>query len=289
MHKNNNSSEDIDLYKLILIIKNKTYKWRLLLIIAPILGIITGGSVYLFSPKEYLSRMTVASNLLSGPNFVVTVENLQLLVKEGNIPMLAKLLNIDNSAASKIRRFKVYSSQLFVERKLNTDLPDIERKYAVTEFTIEVCVSDNNILPQLEKGILFYLQNNIFVKERGISLKKEFADEINKMDNEINSLDTIQKVLKNLQVSGDASKITSLNVNTEGIADLHKIKLETQDRLFLADARIVDSFVPFEKPYYPKPFFTIVSWLFIYIILAMIIIFLAELNLKLKEKELQNK
>ena len=286
----NNSNEDFDLYNLIINLKNKINKWKVLIIIGPLLGIIIGLSVYYFSPKQYLSLMAVNSNLLKGAAFVIVINDLQSQIMEGNTDAIKKFLNVDELTAKKIKGLKVFSSRRFVDRKLNTDIPDIENRDEETNFIIEACIEDNDILPQLETGLLYYLQNNYYMKDKGTRLKKELSNIISIIDQELLSLDTLKRSLNEVYSLGNSSKISSIYINDPGkIADdivkLYRLKEETQDRLIMIDVKIVERFVPNKKPYSPKLFFSIISWFFSFVILTILIIALVEFNEKLKEKE----
>ena len=288
--QNNNSSEDFDLFSLLLNLKKKIYKWRILIIAAVFLGISTGLVAYFTSPKIYRSRMAVTSNLLRGPDFVIVIDALQGQLKEGNIEALKKLLNIDETTLKKVNGLKVFSSRTFVERQLNTAIATDQNKEEETNFVIEAYVENNDILPQLEEGMLYYFKNNYYMLDKGTRLKKELNDELNKIDQELRSLDTIKRSLNEVYSMGSSSKISSMYINDPGkiaedIVTLYKLKMETEDRLIMTDVKIVEKFMPYKKPYSPKPFFTVISWLFIFVITSIIIIALVEFNEKLKEKE----
>jgi|GEM_PF-5388535 len=290
MHNNKNPSEDFDLYDLLITIKNKIYKWRVLLIIALILGVTSGPIIYHFSSKTYLSRLLVTSNLLKGSAFIVVVDDLQRLIREENIDALKKLLNVSDTTARKIQELRVSSSQKFVERKLNVDIPEeVQYNDQVTNFIIEAYVSDNNILPELERGLLYYFKNNYYMKESGSRFKTELQEEIQKIDNELIDLDSVKKNLgiRNLPSN---SKTSNIYISDPGkisdeVIKLYQLKMEDMDKIRKADVRIMENFIPNKKPFAPKLFFTVISWFFTFMILAVIIIALAELNEKLKERE----
>jgi len=290
MQNNNNVGDDLDLFNLIIDLKNKIYKWRVLIIIAPLLGIVTGFCVYYFGPKEYLSRMAVTSNLLRGPAFIVIIDDLNRQIKESNTEALTKILNINEDDAKKINALKVYSSIKFVQRQLNTDMTDAEIDLDLTDFVIEAYVSNNDVLPELEKGLLYYFENNFYMRDKGTRLKKELNDQIVKIDQQLLTLDTLKKSLNQIYSLESTSKNPKMYLGNPGIiADeiikLFTLKMELQDKAIMVDVKVVERFMPFKKPYSPKRFFTIISWFFIFVILTVLIIVLAEFNEKLKEKE----
>ena len=84
-YPNNNpnpfASEEIDFLE---VIKNtlKIYKkWKKFLLFSLIIGTLLGGLFFFLSPKTYLTRMYVASNLLKGPSFIILLDDLQKQLK----------------------------------------------------------------------------------------------------------------------------------------------------------------------------------------------------------------
>src|SRR5690606_5735397 len=104
------------------------------------------------------------------------------LIKEGNISELADRLQVDKETAAKIKSIAVKS--IFEKESDN--------KEKMNYFEVTATVTDNDILPQLQEGIVNFLQNNEFVQKR-VALKEDgLKTLIDRIDKEIAQIDSVK-------------------------------------------------------------------------------------------------
>jgi hypothetical protein len=280
--KNTNTPpDDIDLLLLIekVLIFFKKYKWIFITAIA--LGIVSGISVYRLLPKTYKSRMIVHSFLLTNQEDIQLVDNWNDLLRKKEYAELAHTFNCREEILGKVKQIRA---------------DEIQKVFAGVNphgFFIEVTVTDNVVLDDLQKGIVYAFENSEYVKERLAIKSANLKEMIDKTSSEIQKLDSIKRSIENM-IEGKGKISSSLIIDGSGI---NKQLIEMNEKFlgfkmdlqFNNAVQVLQSFKKFGNPVNPK----LVPWLIIGIFIFLSIAFLYSvyhsIKQKLKTRSLQSK
>jgi hypothetical protein len=244
-------SEDIDLFLLIerSILFFRKYRW--VFIAAIILGISAGFYFYNAIAKTYKSRMIVHSFLLSNQEEIQIVNNWNELLKKKEYDELKTVFHCNGDILHKVKRIKAEEIQLvFSQANPNG-------------FTIDVLVTDNAVLEELQKGIIYGFENIGYIKRR-LDVKKGSLNElISKTSAEIQKLDSTKKILENI-IRGKGNSSSSLiidgsSVNRQLIEMNEKLLSFRESLQFTNAVQVLQDFKKFRKPDGPK----LIPWLVI--------------------------
>jgi hypothetical protein len=244
----NNPTDEIDLLtllaKIILAIKNNL----IALIIAFIIGSGLGLAYYQFNPNVYESEVIITSDILTESYSKSVFTTIQKLIKENNLGSLSKILHLTESQAEAIQKIELKGT---IEK--SDGLQEQNKMY----ISITVKSMDNTIWPDLQAGIVAFIENNDFVKIRVTQRKKYFTSLITKIDHELGDLEIMKSKIMDGKLSSNNSSdgmllLDPTTINTK-ILELSKEKINYQNGLELVNSvQIVESFTAFNKPISPK-------------------------------------
>jgi len=245
-------NEEIDVLSLFLkvVLILKANFW---LIIAFLIGGSVLGASYFFASKRvYENRMIISSDILTTSFSEVLFENANRHLREGSYAIIASQFHISEEAASKINSIKIGN----IYKATGGDLIDKDR------FLITVEVTDQQMLPDFQKGILIYLETNDFVKVRVEQRRNQLKQMLATVTQEINDLTE----LKHRISSGDFFEKTKGNVNFDPttvnskILDLTEKKIAYENGLQLSNSvQVIEGFTKFEGASKPKLSVSLVS------------------------------
>ena len=238
-------NDEIDLVELLVKVVLLTKRNLLQIIVFFVVGTGLGYAYASLAPKVYESKMLVSSDILTESYSEKLFENLQNLIKEQNYDGLASRINLTAEEAKKISKLKIESAL--------KDKPDKEDEKRFFLITVEL--EDQSLLPKIEEGLLFYFQENDFVKVRVEQRKNYFKELIKKVEEEIQSLEGFkEKIYKgNFFESVKGSMMFDPTEVNSKIVELSKEKgnltmaLETVNSI-----QVVEGFTQFDKPVWPK-------------------------------------
>ncbi len=244
---NASSSDEIDLLELLakvtLGIKNNFRS----LVLAFVIGSLLGLAFHQLVPKVYESNMIIQSDILTESYGERIAESMDLLIKERNWETLGNRMGISAEKAASLRRVKIESvkqKQVSATEKENNT------------FIITIRTSDNTILPDLQNGLINYLRNNEFVKVRVRQRVDYYKAMIEKVGQEISSLDSLKKRLFSgkpiYSKSTEMMLVDPTNIYSE-IIKLTKEQIEYKNGLELVNSiQLVEGFTVYKKPVSPK-------------------------------------
>jgi hypothetical protein len=274
--RHNESSEDIDL--LVLVERSILFfkKYFIVFLIAGILGLALGFYFYKSIPKTFRSRMVVHSFILSNQEEIQIVKNWNQLLTKGEHSTLSSIFNIPVAVFRYVKKIKAEEiQQVFSQVNPNG-------------FTIDVLVTDNKVLPDLQKGIVFGFENSAYIKDR-LKLKREILTElVEKTANEIKKLELTKANLENI-IGGKETNNSSLIIDGSSInrqwVEMNEKLLSLKETLqFTAAVQVLQGFEAFHKPTGPH----LLPWLIIGLFGGLAIAYLYSLvhsiNKKLKQR-----
>jgi hypothetical protein len=206
--KQTNSSEEIDLLYFFRPVSNafkKATAWgtdyvRLLahnrFLFAGILlaGSIGGYCLRYVIPPSYKTNAILVSDMLPASYCVTLLENLNELRKPGNIPTLAKELNISTDAAWQIKGITptgFYKDSFAIEK----------RDSSMSVFTVSLALQDMRYLEEIQGGIISYLENNEYIRKRKAERTKSWQTQIAELDVRRKNLDSLRIIINNSIIS----------------------------------------------------------------------------------------
>jgi len=245
--KSKQPADEIDLLELLaritLSIKNNFRS----LVIAFLIGSAIGTIFYYSVPKTYESKMLVVSDILTESNSKILVKELDELIRDGNNALIASKLTLTESQAASIGTIEISDSE-----ELINDEGEVEKTYLVF-----LCGSnDNSIWPDLQKGIVTYFDNNLYLKTIVGQQKDYIKKTLEKLNNELNSLFELKTKVMSGQLTQTSKENlwvfdpTRINLT---IVDLSREKFELENSLQnLSSVQLIEGFTTFNKPASPK-------------------------------------
>lgn len=238
-------NDEIDLVELVVKVVLVVKRNMLQIILFFVVGTGMGYAYASLAPKVYQSKMLVSSDILTESYSEKLFENLQALIKEQNHKGLAAKINLTPDEAKKINKLEIESA--LKDKPAKED----EKRF----FLITVELKDQDLFPKIEQGLLFYFQENEFVKIRVEQRKNYYHELLRKVEVEIQSLEGFkERIYKgNFFESAKGSVMFDPTEVNSKIIDLSKEKgnlimaLET-----VSSIQVVESFTQFEKPVWPK-------------------------------------
>lgn len=291
---NNNpfASEEIDLLEVLRKLIRLYKKWKWFAAIILITGIALSSLFYFTSSKTYITRMYVASNLLKGPSFIVLLDDLQKHIKDKNYEEVCRYLNVDMEMAKKIGRVEVFSAKNFAEKEFSDVITqsdnDTEKELNNNEFVIQAFVSDNTIAKDLEKGVIFYLENNQFTKMKSKQRKDGLKMVKKRIHSELSELDSLRYALNDMYTAKGKSGGSSIIMNDpsaiyNNILNLFRTEIATNDDINTPDVIVIQGFVTYKKHYSPRLGMCLISGFVGSLAFITLFIFFSELKGKLAE------
>lgn len=240
------NSDEIDLVELlvkgVLLIKRNLFQ----IVIFFAIGSGLGFAYASLAPKVYESNMILSSGILTESYSKRLIENLNALIQEKNIIELSARLSLTQDETEVLNKFKIES----VKEK-STSAQDSDN----ASFLVTVELKDESLLPKLEEGLVNYLQDNDFVKIRVEQNKNYLKQMIQKVQAEIESLESFKASIyegKFFQSTSGNIMFDPTTVNSK-IIDLSKEKINLENSLQLVNSvQVINSFTKFDKPVWPK-------------------------------------
>jgi hypothetical protein len=272
--------EDIDLLLLVERAMRFFSRFKWLFITAFLAGIAVGFLLYKSLPRVYKSRMIVHSFVLTNQEEIEIANNWNDLLKRDEHEMLAQAFNCRKDILEKLKSIKA---------------AEIQKVFTPTNpngFSIEVMVTDNSILPELQHGIVYGFENSPYVKERIAFKKANYQDLIDKTTTEISKLDStkglIENILKGKGKSSSSFIINGSDINRQWL-EMNQGLLSLKEELQFTNAvQVLQGFSTFREPAGPHLVVWIIVSLVFFLALAYIYALFKTIREKLKRRSQQN-
>jgi prefoldin subunit 5 len=223
-------SDDIDLVILLERLILYFRKYRKYFIIAIFAGIVLGISAYFIFPKLYKSRMILHSSFVTNPEQIQIIDNWNKFLERHEYEYLSTIFNCKENLLHKLS---------------NIEAAEIQKVFTPNNpngFYVDVKVTDNSTLDELQQGIVYGLENTEYIKARVAARKDDLKKMIEKVNVEINKLDstktTIEEMINKKEKNPTSLLVDVSGINAQAIA-LHEKLLSYQEDLRFADGIIV--------------------------------------------------
>lgn len=214
--------------------------WSILIFF--VLGVIVGLIHYYNSKAVYENKLVISSEILTKSFCQKLIQTTNKYREESNFKALAAQLRISESQAREIVSLKI------------EDLLEFNDLKEQTAFLITARVHNQEILPDLQKGLIQYLEDNDFVKIRVEQNKRLFEQTISKLTEEIKSIETLKlKISSGDFFRGSGNIMFDPTTVNSKILELTKEKISLENKLALVNSvQIIEEFTPFQRPSSPQ-------------------------------------
>jgi len=232
----NRQPDELDLINLVQKAISFINRFKFVLFGCLIVGLLMGLYLYKSSPKQYSTRLIVHPWFVSNQDEIAIIDNWKDLLAKGERAQLARLMNCDVRVLEKL-------SKIGAEEILKTYVANNPNG-----FLINVSVTDTSVLNELQKGIIYGLNNSPFVKEKIAVRKARNTELIEKVSREIEKLNGTKNLVDSLIRTRNANSTSLMvdisRINAEWIDLNEKLLGYQEDQKFLSGAQVLEDFHP---------------------------------------------
>lgn len=248
------NKDEVDLMEVFLKILSALRANFWLIVLSFLVGTALGLGYYYSSNKVYESKMVVSSAILTSSFSEALVDKINRHRREQNSDAIKKLLNCDVETAKNI---------VFLEIDKMSQVDDLKE---TDKFIITAQVLNQDVLPDLQQGLLYYLENNEYVKIRVEQNKKYLQQMVSRLDAEIKDMEAFKQRLTNgsfFETARGNVMFDPTTVNSK-ILDLTKERINLQHSLELSNSvQVIEGFTRFERPSSPRLLISLISGSFV--------------------------
>lgn len=265
-------SDDVDLISLLQKAVLHFRRFKTAYIIAIVMGILLGVGFYFISPKTYKSRLVLHPMYLTNEEHMQILDNWDELLKRHEYAALASTWNCDE---------KIPRAVTSIE---STDILKVFTQTNANGFYVDVKVTDNSILPQLQQAIVYGLNNSEFVKDKVALRKENLKYMIDKVTEEITKVDSmkndVEKIITNKEKNTSTLMVDITGLNGQLISLNEKLLGYKEELKFVNGVFVIQGFSRFDIPVSISMKVLIV----IGIILCLVITYIYTLFILVREK-----
>jgi hypothetical protein len=209
---------------------------------------------------------------LSQRTAVDLINHLQINVANKDFNQLSVLLNIKKEFTEKIK--KIEAEQLY-QQDMN------EKYYALNKFEVRLTVFDNTVIDDIQKGLIYFFNNNKFIMDYHKMYISSNLSLINEIDSEMDNLSTIR--IEGAKNSLDLSSVNIISGKDDKtlsnqIISLAQLKEKTKtNNLLLQPLSFVQDFAKTNKTERDLLLWTILGSFLSYL-LSLVISYVKELK-----------
>jgi len=212
---------------------------------------LAGFSLRYILPPGFETQGIFISNTLSGRYCSLLLKNLNKLKSDENRPILAQQLGLSLEAAKDIRSIRLSSmSDTFALQKKDTTL---------SLFRITLILASMDHLPDIQKALVNYLENNEYAMKRKEARRKALESLKTTLDHKLESLDSLKNIVNSSIIPRSEGKgiilgepVNPVSVYQAEIA-YYKEQLVIDEALATIDnIEIVQPFFKLNKTNYPR-------------------------------------
>lgn len=252
------------------------HRFSIAIVITTALGLAYGGYIFFTAEKVYQSTMLINPGSLEKEFYASLLNGLDLVAQNQNKSEIVRKLGISEEKAFHLDRFIYDEYDEYSEViEVATDSTDQIIRYPF--FTISINVTDNSILPEVEKRLTTYLTDNAYSKDKTKVKAAVLTEKIKQFDGQLNLLDSLKQSMidriaqKNIRDNSYFVKETDLP--SDGIIlsqseklDINPLSIFDQSEVFYKERAllveelenlntgflIIDGFSAVDRPIFPR-------------------------------------
>jgi hypothetical protein len=234
------TADDLDLIRVVQKAVSFVKTFRTVLVSGLVLGLTAGLFLYFRSPKQFSTRLIVRpwflnqTGLLSNQEEIEIVENWRKLLSTREKLQLASALNCQPQTINNL-------ISISAEEILRTYVPNNPNG-----FLINVTVADTSILDDLQKGIVYGLDNSPFIREKLDVRRKRDVELIKQVKTEIANLEVTRHLIDSMiktRNSGATNLLVDISrVNAESVELNEKMHGYEEDLKFISGVQVLGNF-----------------------------------------------
>jgi len=262
MEKSKNP-EEVDLLQIFLRAVNTVRANFWLILVFFCIGTALGLTYYYTSIKVYESKMVISSGILTRSYSKTLIDVLNRHRRDVNYKAIMNLLNVSEETVKKIIHLDI------------ENLSQIDDQKETDRFIITASVRDQEIFPDLQKGLIHYLETNEFVRVRVEQNENYLKQMVAKMEAEIKDMEEFkQKIITGafFETAKGNVMFDPTTVNSK-ILELTKEKINLQNSLALVNSvQVIEGFTVFERPTSPRLSISLISGSLVGLVFVAILI-----------------
>lgn len=248
--ENSKNSDEVDLLQIFLNAVNTVRANFWLIVLFFCVGTGLGLAYYYTSTKMYESKMVISSGILTRSYSKALIDILNRHAREANYKVIMNLLNVSEETAKNIVHLEIES------------VSEIDEAKEADRFITTASVRDHEIFPDLQKGLIHYLETNEFVRIRVEQNENYLKQMVAKIEAEIKDMEEFkQKIVTGAFFESAKGNVMfdPTSVNSK-ILELTKEKINLQNSLALVNSvQVIEGFTMFERPTSPRLSISLVS------------------------------
>jgi hypothetical protein len=237
------SPDDFDVRELLIQWIQFFRKYSLLISIFFLAGLLIGLFVYVRTPKLYSSTLLLQPVILTRSEQIQSINSLNNILEQQQYDELAARFNCNPQVVKKLSSIKGEDE-------------DNESGTRYAAFKVKIEITDPSIVPTIQKGIIYALENGEFVKQKLAAQRSSFKAMIDITAHEINRLDSTRtSIEKNMMTprSSPSSVILDVSDINRTTVSLNEKLFKLKDSLnFTAAAHVLQDFYNPSQPDEPK-------------------------------------
>jgi hypothetical protein len=236
-----NNDDEIDLIHVLERISRFISSYKKQFVISALTGMLCGLAIYLIQPKSFGSVLILHSQILTNSEEIEIIENWNNLLKNGEYNILGKNLNCNALILKKVKRISA---------------ANILNSQPSNAFTVEVSVKDAAILDDLQKAIIFGLENNDYVKERVNVKRYNTVKLIENINEEIAKLDSTKMKIESgngrMAPHPNSFIVDISGANVQMVTLKEKLYMYQESLKFVDAIQVLQNFEKYIKPASPR-------------------------------------
>lgn len=251
------------------------------------LGVSLGFLYFFRADRVYSSRFTGECMLLPDGRTIELINDLDGLRKNEDWTLLGQKLGMKAERVKQIKEILPLPNAIIDKESRGTEDYAAMVNPMPFSFSVMVKVSDNSILPDLQKGMVNYLSENQYNKIRVARFVENRKNLIASIEEEIKRLDSlfiIDKAIRYKSVSKPESKneITYKDL----LFELYEKKEQIKDELrFALPVRVIQEFTAFRKPVFPILWQVLLAAFVLTNIVALVFIAFKNIGVAIKNRQ----
>jgi hypothetical protein len=269
---------EIDLLNLLLQFVNLVRENFWLILTFFLIGAGLGSASYFTARKVYENKMVISSEILTRPYAEISIDRISTYLGEGNREAIAKDLKLSPEIVEELSDFSIES------------LTESEDPKEADRFILTAETYSQEVLPDLQKALVAYFENNEFVKIRVDHNKKLYTQMISKVETEIRDMEGWkQKIMSGAFFQNANGVIFDPTTINSKIIDLTKERISLENSLALVNSvQVIEGFTPFQKPTKPKLSISLISGATIGLVFVLIFLGLKSIRKLLQMADIAN-